>query len=62
MDLIDSANEVERIFADAAISEIQKSLKNFDVGIAGECAKCGEEMPRLVKGVCCPCRDKYKLG
>lgn len=30
-------------------------------GIAGECDKCGEESPRLINGVCAPCRDKYKL-
>ena len=30
-------------------------------GTAGVCNRCGEDSPRLIKGVCAPCRDKYKL-
>lgn len=26
-------------------------------GVAGECERCGEDMPRLVAGLCAPCRD-----
>lgn len=27
------------------------------IGEPGECDCCGEEMPRLVAGLCAPCRD-----
>ncbi len=30
-------------------------------GTAGECDLCGESSPRLINGVCAPCRDKHKL-
>ena len=26
-------------------------------GEPGECARCGEDMPRLIHGRCAPCRD-----
>ena len=26
-------------------------------GVAGECERCGDDMPRLVGGLCAPCRD-----
>lgn len=27
------------------------------IGVPGECAKCGDEMPRLVNNLCGYCRD-----
>jgi len=30
-------------------------------GQPGECAYCGEESPRLVRGACAPCRDRRGL-
>lgn len=33
---------------------------NLPEGIPGECNLCGEVSPRLIEGVCAPCRDKYK--
>jgi hypothetical protein len=29
----------------------------FVPGAPGECDRCGEDMPRLVGGLCAPCRD-----
>lgn len=29
----------------------------FVPGEPGECDRCGEDMPRLVGGLCAPCRD-----
>ena len=26
-------------------------------GVPGECDRCGDDMPRLVGGLCAPCRD-----
>ena len=31
-------------------------------GMPGDCRVCEEFSPRLIKGVCAPCRDKYGLG
>lgn len=56
--------------ADRAAPEIARVL---EAGIAaargipmakgepGPCDFCGEDSPRLVKGACAPCRDKYRL-
>lgn len=30
-------------------------------GVPGDCDLCGDWFGRLVKGVCVPCRMKYKL-
>ena len=30
-------------------------------GVPGICDLCGEDMPRLINGVCAPCRDRHKL-
>jgi hypothetical protein len=29
----------------------------FIPGQPGECDRCGDDMPRLVAGLCAPCRD-----
>jgi hypothetical protein len=29
----------------------------FVPGVPGECERCGDDMPRLVGGLCAPCRD-----
>lgn len=44
----------------AAINAIRKNAA-IDPGYSGECDMCGEMMPRLIKGVCCRCRDKLGL-
>lgn len=40
---------------------LRNSLANarakVPVGLPGECERCGEDMPRLVHGLCAPCRD-----
>lgn len=47
--------------------EREKAMWNatlhYDIpqGTAGVCNRCEEDSPRLIKGVCAPCRDKYKL-
>lgn len=61
MDELDLAEERREIFADDAIRTVQRKAAAMPVGEPGECDKCGEDMPRLVNGWCCRCRDKWKL-
>lgn len=58
-DEIDRANDYVEIFTSNAI---KNNAKELDQGKPGECELCGEWSGRLIKGVCAPCRDKYKLG
>ena len=58
------ADEVDR--ADAEIERhlheaLRRNRAEIEVGKPGECELCGEESPRLVRGACARCRDKYKL-
>jgi RNA polymerase-binding transcription factor DksA len=61
MDEIDEADIEYATVLNAKIKDIESQLNRMPVGTPGECIKCGEHMPRLVDGICCPCRDKYKL-
>ena len=45
----------------ADIAEIRRKAAEIPKGKPGECERCGEHMPRLINGVCAPCRDRYKL-
>ena len=45
----------------ANIAEIRRKAAEIPKGVAGECERCGEDMPRLINGVCAPCRDRHKL-
>ncbi len=53
-DVIDLAAEMQEL-------HLEQSLRAARVivpaGVPGECAECGEDMPRLVGGRCAPCRD-----
>lgn len=40
---------------------IRQTAAEPEPGYPGECDICGEHSGRLVRGVCAPCRDKYKL-
>lgn len=31
-------------------------------GVPGTCRECGEEKPRLIRGLCARCRDELGLG
>lgn len=41
-------------------AHLRASLANarapVPAGVPGECENCGEDMPRLVDGLCAPCR------
>ena len=45
----------------ADIAEIRRKAAEMPKGVPGECDLCGEDMPRLINGVCAPCRDRHKL-
>lgn len=60
-DIADQTDERTEVQVSADVAEIRRKAQNMEHGEPGECEKCGEEMPRLVRGVCCFCRDRYKL-
>jgi hypothetical protein len=60
-DLIDRANDKAQAGIDAAEAEIRYQAGRIPAGEPGTCELCGEWSGRLVKAVCAPCRDKYKL-
>ena len=60
-DEVDRSTEDSEFLMDAQVKDIRSKVTKIPAGIAGECDKCGEEMPRLIDGNCCRCRDKFKL-
>lgn len=62
MDEVDEADLRYQSFLNGRIQDVQHELGKMKAGKPGECDKCGEDMPRLVEGICCKCRDKFKLG
>lgn len=61
MDEADISDETIETARSDAINEIARKVAAMQPGNPGECDKCGEDMPRLVNGWCCKCRDKYKM-
>ena len=54
MDELDLASDREIIAREAAIRVAAKPL---DPGVPGLCEDCDTDTPRLVFGLCAPCRD-----
>jgi hypothetical protein len=54
-DEADRAQAQEEWTRDAMIHSARSTP--FVPGEPGECERCGEDMPRLVGGLCAPCRD-----
>ena len=59
-DPIDQGCQHEQRFTDSAINEIRNKAETMEPGDPGECIQCGEDMPRLIRRMCCRCRDKYQ--
>ena len=59
-DPIDIANEYAEQAREAALAA--RAPYTMPVGIPGECNHCGCETPRLVRGMCAPCRDELGTG
>lgn len=60
-DVIDKGCEREQMDTASAVDAARREAAKMPVGYAGTCYSCGEDSPRLVKGACAPCRDKYGL-
>lgn len=60
-DEADQGGADNQFFEDQVLKAAAEVAKNIPRGEAGECRRCGEESPRLVRGVCARCRDKYNL-
>jgi hypothetical protein len=60
-DVIDQANDKAAALIDAQEQEIRYQAQHMPAGEPGNCDLCGEWSGRLVRGVCAPCRDRYKL-
>jgi RNA polymerase-binding transcription factor DksA len=60
-DEVDKTEVRVSLLLEADLAQIRNRAQAMPKGEPGECVLCGEESPRLVKGVCAPCRDKYKL-
>lgn len=53
-DAVDMAQEVNDLHLRASLVAARQPVV---IGTPGECRKCGDEMPRLVGGLCGYCRD-----
>ena len=60
-DVIDQANDKAAALVDAATAELRYQAQHMPAGEPGDCDLCGEWSGRLVRGVCAPCRDRYRL-
>lgn len=60
-DEFDRIQEREEGILDLQV-QAQRAKPRMAKGEPGTCKMCGEDSPRLVGGVCAPCRDKHKLG
>lgn len=61
-DQIDEANDNTQASADRAVMAARAAVLAMPVGVPGDCALCGEESGRLVRGACAPCRDRRGLA
>ena len=59
-DEIDLSNDCYCQYVDSEVARIMEEAARMPLGEPGECDLCGEWSRRLVKGVCAPCRDRYK--
>ena len=57
-DEADHANDHAYLINETAV---QAARAEIPKGKPGECEMCGGYSPRLVKGVCPPCRDEFNL-
>ena len=60
-DIADVTGERMEVQEAADIAANFRKAAEIPKGIPGECERCGEDMPRLINGVCAPCRDRHKL-
>lgn len=56
-----TAERMEAPIIEADVAYIRQKATEMPKGVPDECERCGEDMPRLINGVCAPCRDRHKL-
>lgn len=61
-DIVDDTEVKSAILLDSQTAAIRQQIAFMPAGGKGDCVECGEPMPRLVLGVCCPCRDRLGLA
>lgn len=54
-DEIDLATDLAQQHLDRSLRAVRAA--SIPAGVPGECEDCGEDMPRLVNGLCGFCRD-----
>lgn len=57
MDIADATQRSLEVLDKHAEQNIRAQAAMIPVGEPGECVECGSFNPRLVTGVCSPCRD-----
>lgn len=60
-DEIDVSSERIQHETDRAVDNIRQAAAELPPGEPGDCDLCGEWSGRLIRGVCAPCRDRFKL-
>jgi RNA polymerase-binding transcription factor DksA len=54
---MDEAVAIVDAHTERSIAAVRAASAQIERGQPGECASCGEDMPRLVGRLCAPCRD-----
>ena len=56
-DAIDDANAMAALHLDQSLAASLAAAAAIPAGVPGECSDCGGDSPRLVNGLCAPCRE-----
>lgn len=56
-DTADKASDWETREREASLQAIRRAAAAIPPGKPGDCETCGNYSPRLVGGICAPCRD-----
>jgi len=56
-DPLDRASELAEAERANSEAEVRRRAAEFEPGSPGVCVECELPMPRLVRGLCCRCRD-----
>jgi hypothetical protein len=62
MDDADKAEGLIEARQKEGLAAARRAAADMPKGEPGDCELCGEWSGRLVRGVCAPCRDRFKLG
>lgn len=62
MDDADKAEGLIEARQKEGLEAVRRAAADMPKGEPGDCELCGGWSGRLVRGVCAPCRDRFKLG